>query len=354
MRRISFEYRLYPNKEQEACLLQSFLLAKDMYNFLLEKAISAYKSDGRRFTKYDMCKYVKVVKDQDNKFYLAYSQVLQNCADRLSKAFDNFFRRVKENKEGKRQKPGFPRFKKSIKSITYPQDGFKIDGNDRTIYICKIGDVHVRLHRPINGQIKTMTIVRRRSGRWFVIFSCVVEDDIINQRNEALEIGLDVGIRHFITTSDGGCIENFVTTDYQRRKLRRLQRNIDRKPIGSHNREKARILFARAMEWETNCRQDLLHKISRNLVNSYELIAVESLGIKQMITISPRPDDINKAAWGSLIRMLEYKAESAGTDLIFVDRYDPTSQICSGCMKLGTIGRRETVFHCEKCGMSLD
>jgi putative transposase len=345
---------LYPNKKQEACLLQSLSLTQEMYNLLLEKAIDVYETEGRRFTKFDMCKHVKMIKDQDHRFYSAYSQVLQNCADRLSKAFDNFFRRVKENKEGKRQKPGFPRFKKSIKSITYPQDGFKPLGDGKTISITKIGDVRIRIHRPIVGQVKTMTVVRRRTGKWFVIFSCIAEDCETEPLDRAPEIGLDVGIRHFITTSDGEHIENLVISDYQRRKLGRLQRRIDRKPMGSQNREKARITFAKAMAWEANRRHDLLHKISRDIVNGYELIAVESLDIKQMIMVSPCPDDINKSAWGSLIRMMEYKAESAGTHVISVDRYDPTSQICSGCKEMGKIGKGETLYHCDRCGLSLD
>ena len=108
------------------------------------------------------------------------------------------------------------------------------------------------------------------------------------------------------------------------------------------------------MEWESNRRHDLLHKLSHDLVGRYGTIAVESLDIKQLIMKSSRPDDINRSAWGSLIRMIEYKAESAGTRLISVDRYDPTSQICSGCMELGSINGKETVFHCMKCGLTLD
>lgn len=319
----------------------------------MEKAISVYEAEGKRLSKYDMCKYVKTIKDRDETFYATYSQVLQNCADRLSKAFDNFFRRVKENKEGKRQKPGFPRFKRSIKSITYPQDGFKIDHGGRTISICKIGRVRVRLHRPIIGQIKTMTIVRRRSGKWFVLFSCIIDDETVPPK-KGPEIGIDLGVRHFITTSEGEHIDHLVLSDYERRKLKRLQRNIDRKPMGSHNREKARITFAKAKEKETDQRHDFLHKISRDLVDRHGIIALESLDIKQLIQLSPCPDDINRSAWGGLTQMIEYKAESAGTRLLFVDRYDPTSQICSGCKEIGMIGRRQTVYHCPKCGLSLD
>lgn len=289
-------------------------------------------------------------------FKSVYSQVLQNCADRLSKAFDNFFRRVKENENGKRQKPGFPRFKKSIKSITNPQYGFKLETDGRTLYISKIGNVRIQLHRPIVGQIKTMTVIRRRSGKWFVLFSCINDNNGWDAQpsRSVSEVGIDVGIRHFVTTSEGGHIDNLVTTDRERRKRSRLQRNIDRKPMDSHNREKARIQFAKYIEWGSNRRHDFLHKTSRDLVNKYDTIAVESLDIKQMILVSPCPDEINNLAWSSFIRMLEYKAESAGTQLLFVDRYDPTSQICSGCQELGIIGRRETVFNCGKCGLSLD
>jgi putative transposase len=355
MRRLTFEYRIYPNRKQVARLQQSLLLAQKMYNLLLERAISTYEDDGKRLTKFEMCNYVKTIKDKEPMFKSAYSQVLQNCADRLSKAFDNFFRRVKENKEGKRQKPGFPRFKKSVKSITYPQDGFKLGAAGRTLYISKIGNVRIQLHRPIVGQIKTMTVVHRRSGKWFVLFSCIIDDEVDSQQAiRSAEVGIDVGIRHLITTSEGSHIGNFVMTGYEKRRRRRLQRNIDRKPMGSNNREKARVLFARDMEWESNRRHDFLHKTSHDLVEKYDIIAVESLDIKQMIIISHCPDDINNSAWGSLIRMLGYKAESAGTQLLFVDRYDPTSQICSGCHELGKIGRRETVFHCNICGLSLD
>ncbi len=208
MRRLTYEYRIYPSKKQVQRLQRSFLLAQRMYNHLLERAISTYQVEGRRLTKFDMCNVVKEIKDDDPSFRSAYSQVLQNCADRLSKAFDNFFRRVKESKEGKRQKPGFPRFKTSVKSITYPQDGFKLEPDGRRLYISKIGSVKVRLHRPMEGRVKTLTIVNRRSGKWFVQFSCILEDEGMRSSDGGRpEIGIDLGVRHFITTSSGERIE---------------------------------------------------------------------------------------------------------------------------------------------------
>jgi putative transposase len=355
MRRLTYEYRIYPSKKQVQRLLRSFLLAQRMYNHLLERAISTYQVEGRRLTKFDMCTVVKQIKDDDPSFRSAYSQVLQNCADRLSKAFDNFFRRVKENNEGKRQKPGFPRFKTSVKSITYPQDGFKLEPDGGRLYISKIGSVKVRLHRPMEGRVKTLTIVNRRSGKWFVQFSCILEDEGRRSSDGGRpEIGIDLGVRHFITTSSGERIEAPPPTDRERRKHSRLQRKIDRKPPGSHNRTKARITFARWMERGSNRRHDFLHNVSRSLVDNYSTIAVESLNIKDMILYSTVPDEINNAAWGTLLRMLSYKAESAGTLVISVDRYDPTSQICSGCHKRRRISGRETVYHCPHCVLTID
>jgi putative transposase len=163
-----------------------------------------------------------------------------------------------------------------------------------------------------------------------------------------------VGIRHFITTSDGDHVENLVLTDREVRKRRRLMRNIDRKKRGGRNRERARLEYSKFAEWESNRRQDLLHKTTRELVESYSTIALESLDVKGMIMESPCPDDINNAAWGSLKRMLVYKAESAGTQILFVDRYDPTSQLCSCCHKRGSVGKRQTIYRCEHCGFSID
>ena len=158
----SFEYRLYPTNKQEARLYSTFHLCSEMYNLLLTEHEAVYEQAGISLSRYDLNNRITGIKQHDTRFMSVYSLVLQNQADRLSKAFNNFFRRCQENKQDASIKVGYPRYKRLIHSITYPANNgsFKLIANK--IIVSKIGKIPIVLHRPIMGTIKTLTIKRNR------------------------------------------------------------------------------------------------------------------------------------------------------------------------------------------------
>lgn len=164
----AYKFRLYPSRKQIKCLSEQFEACRKTYNELLEINIETYKNTGKGLTKFDLDKCIKYL---DTDTSIVFSQVLQNLNDRLNKAFKNFFRRVKERKSGKHTKAGFPRFKKWLRSITYPQMGFKFK-SDKKLYVSRIGSMPAVLHRLPKGKIKTLTIKRNRANQWLAIFSC--------------------------------------------------------------------------------------------------------------------------------------------------------------------------------------
>ena len=161
----AYKFRLYPSQRQKQRLFNTFKVCKQIYNELLEMSISTYKSEGKTLHKFDYNKYLT------GKYPMVHSQVKQNVSDRVHKAFQNFFRRVKD-KSCKRK--GFPRFKSKVKSIIYPQSGFKFI-SDKRLYASKIGNIPIVLHRTPRGKLKTMTIKVNQAGQWFAIFSCEVD-----------------------------------------------------------------------------------------------------------------------------------------------------------------------------------
>ena len=152
----TYKYRAYPSKEQKAILNHQMLISKELYNFLLVKSKEHFKDTGKAFTKYDMNKWITKFKKECSQYQEIHSQVLQNVSDRLSKAYKNFFSRVKENRNGKHQHVGFPRFRKFTSSLTYPQKGFKIE--KKRIYLSTIGRINFVNHRELDGEINTLTI----------------------------------------------------------------------------------------------------------------------------------------------------------------------------------------------------
>lgn len=262
---------------------------------------------------------------------------------RIDKAYKSFFRRVKRGDTA-----GFPRFKnaKRFNSITFPSYGDGCKLKDKKIYLQGIGDINIRLHRPIDGVIKTITIERKNS-KYYVCFSCEVEKNILPKTNKT--IGIDMGLESFAVTSDKDFIDNPRFFKNSQRKLRILQRSVSRKKKGGNNRKKAVKLLAKQHEIIANQRRDFLHKEANEIIKTNDIICIEDLNIKNMSKrAKPIQDEsgkflpnrqaqksglnksINDAAWGIFFEMLIYKAESADKE---VRKVNPrgTSQRCSQC-----------------------
>lgn len=266
---------------------------------------------------------------------------------RLDKAFQAFFRRIKS-----RETPGYPRFKSKNRfdTIEYPSygDGCKI--TDRRVYFQHIGHVKIKLHRPIEGNIKTMSFKREADG-WHVIFCCDIGEPTAEpSANPA--VGIDLGLKAFLVTSDGETIEPPKFFRKAERQLRRTQRRLSRRKKGSTRRNEARLQVANLYLHIQNQRRDFHHKTARMLIETYGTIAHESLNIKG-IARTRLAKSTYDAGWASFLAILHSKAEEAGVQVVTVPAYN-TSQVCSQCGSIVTKTLANRMHTCPHCGYTAD
>ena len=340
----TFKYRIYPNTEQEQKLSSTVSLCCELYNACLEERREAYRLQHKTLSKYYQMRELKEMKIVDDRFTLVYAQVLQDVVARVDKAYQGFFRRVKQG-----IKPGFPRFKSRYRydSITYPQKGFSVV--DNKIKVSKIGEIKINLHRPIDGTIKQLQLKRKASG-WYAYF--VVEVETIPLPKTSQSVGIDMGIESFLTTSDGEFIGNPKFLRHEEKRLRRKQRQLSRCQKKSHRRKKVVKELGKQHEHIANKRRDFAFKVVKKLVSTYDTIVIEDLKITNMVKNNHLAKSINDVAWGMFFDILSCKAEEAGRKIIKVNPKN-TSQICSGC---GSIVKKDLSVrwhNCPECGLSL-
>lgn len=335
----SYKFKIEPKKQQVEMIEQTLNLCRWLYNTALEQRKFAY--DVRNISvSYNMQQNeLPRLKKELPEFKQIQSQVLQDVLRRLDKAFEAFYRRLKAG-----EKAGYPRFrgKSRYDSFTYPQSGFSLEG--KVLRLSKIGIIRIKCHRQVEGKIKTCTVIRK-NGRYYVCLSS--EIDSIEQ-STGRKIGVDLGIKHLAITSEG---EFFTHPKYLRkteRKLKRLQRVVSKRKKGSNRRRKAVTLLSKIHEYIANQRKDTNHKISRHLVNHYDLIAFEDLNIKGMVQNHKLAKSIVDAGWNQLVQFTTYKAEYAGKKVIQVNAYQ-TSQACSECDQIVRKELKERVHKCS-CG----
>jgi len=309
---ITHKFRLYPNKEQEQRMLEVLDKCRFVYNKMLEGLNEQDKPN-----RLELQNSIPKLKEEHPELQEVYSKVLQYESYRL---FSNLRALARLKKNGK--KVGRLRFKGKgwFKTFTYNQSGFKIIETEKRLdllHLSKIGDVPIRVHRKIKGKMKQFIVKRYNSGKWF---ACVQVENNIEKENRPIEkkVGIDVGIKHFLTDSNGLQIENPKFLDKSYKRLRREQKKLSRKEKGSKNREKQKIKVSKVHERIVNQREDFLHKVSRYYVDSYDFIAVEDLNIKNMVR-SPLAKWISDASWNRFIQFLSYKAENAGGIVVKVN-----------------------------------
>ncbi|MCY9665850.1 transposase [Paenibacillus alginolyticus] len=340
----TYKFRLYPTKEEQENIHFVLECCRLLYNRLLAERIAAYKQSGRSLTYYEQKATLP-----ERKLYIpalknVHSQVLQNVVERLDKAYQAFFRRVKNA-----EKAGYPRFKpeSQYNSFTYPQSGFSIEG--KQLLLSKIGDVRIRLHRQPQGRIKTCTIIVKNDN-YYACFSCEVESQRLPVSEK--QIGIDLGVSQLAVTSDGDRIESPKFLRKSEDKLKRKQRAVSKKKHGSNRRRKAVRELAKLHEKVANQRRDYAHKESRKLVNEYGLIAFEDLNIQRMVKNHRLAKSIVDAGWSGLVQFVTYKAESAGRQVVQVNPYN-TSQQCSNCGEIVKKSLAVRVHQCS-CGYVAD
>ena len=259
-----------------------------------------------------------------------------------------FFNRLKNGTD----KAGFPRFRGRDRyhSFVLKQSGWKLEHS--YLYVKNVGRFKLKLHRPIEGNIKTVTITQSQSGKWYVVFSCDNVPEKIYPDPTIFSVGIDVNLENFLTDSEGVVVKNPRHFRNGERYLRLCQRRLCRRKKGSNSRRNARLLLVKAHEHVSNQRQDFLHKIANTYVSTYGNIYVENLKIKNMIKNKHLSKSIADVSWGKFFELVSYKAEEAGRTLLKVKPHN-TSQLCSKCGSIVPKTLKERVHKCQNCGLVL-
>jgi putative transposase len=328
----AYKFRLYPSKTQEKELNTHLWLSKEQWNEMLELVKELYKNHGKFPTKRTLMEFVK--------HSGLYSQTAQAVANRLN---DALWKKIG-------QKAGFPRFKSfdRMKSLNYPQFGFSLG---KKLKVTPFGEISIKKHRDIKGVIKTLTLKRAASGKWFAIF-CVQEEKRPPKENKGEKVGIDLGLTNFAAFSNGKVIENPRHFRKHEERLALLQRNLSKHKKGSRNKKRAKLKVAVEHERISNSRSDFHHKLSHELVNTYSLIALEALKSKEMAERN-FGKSINDAGWNKFANMLVYKAEGAGCEVVFVNPRNTTKE-CSCCGAVVEKTLSDRTHTCPFCGLRID
>lgn len=336
---VAYKYRLYPNKEQQEYFAKCFGCVRFIYNRMLSDKIDYYKETKRKLnnTPAQYKKEFEWLKEVD-------SLALANAQMNLQTAYNNFF---------KRPEVGFPKFKSKKNnrfSYTTNNQGGNIYVNDRYIKLPKIGLIRIRKHRDFDGLIKSVTVSKTPSGKYFVSVLVDQEDKpkLIPNENK---LGIDLGIKEFCITSDGEMVENPKFLRKSEKKLLKLQKDLSRCQKGSKNREKCRIKVARQHEKIANQRKDFLNKLSKRFIDENQIIALETLNVKNMMSNHKLAKSVADVSWSEFVKQLEYKAEWYGREIVKIDTWCPSSQICSNCgHKDGKKALSIREWTCPVCG----
>lgn len=321
----SYKFRIYPNKEQQILIQKTFGCCRYVYNHFLAQRITAYKETGKTLTRFQQDKDLTALKQELEWLREPDKCALQNALKDLDMAYKQFFRRIKAE-----EKPGFPRFKsKKNRHRAYRTNG-SLSFVHSYVRLPKLGFVKCRVSKEIKGRILSATVSQVPSGKYYVSLCCT-DITIGPYLKTGASVGIDLGLKDFAVTSDGVRYPNPKFLKKSARRLARLQRKLSRKTKGSGQWEKARIQVARLQEHVANQRLDALHKLSTQLIQSYDIIAMEDLALKNMVQNHKLARSISDASWGEFGRQLEYKARWHGKTIVRVGRFYPSSQLCSEC-----------------------
>jgi len=346
----ALKIRIYPTQEQEVLLAQHFGCARWWWNFALNKSIETYKETGKGLSQSALNALLpRLKKDKESRWLSeCYSQVLQTVTLNLTTAYKNFF-------DGRARFPQF-KSKHGKQSIQYPQNVKVIDGAVKLPG--KVGTVKAKIHRPIEGKIKTVTISKDPSGKYYASILLETEGENPISSGEGRVIGVDLGLKHFAVTSDGNKVSKYDNPRHlakHEKNLKRKQQKLARKQKGSNSRHKYRKVVARVYERVSNSRQDFLHKLSRKLVNENQVVVVENLHVKGMVRHYNLAKAISDVGWGMFTNFLAYKLEKKGGRLVEINRWFPSSKLCSNCYyQVDEMPLEVREWICPHCGIHHD
>ena len=348
-----YRYRLYPTRAQEATLHETLVRLRELYNAALQERRDAYRKFGVSVGCAAQQKAIKFVREVRPEYGAIHSHLMQDALTRLDRAYSAFFRRVKAG-----EKPGFPRFKGpgQYRTFTFKDavnnNGVKLVAGGRRMRLAGVGKVKVRLHRPIEGRIKQVSVTFSGDGHWYVAFVC----DQVPQKllpPTGIDIGIDVGLKAFATFSDGSeAIPNPRHLDKAKRELTLASRRVSRRKRGSKRRRKAVRILARKHARVQRTRLDFHHKTALDIVRRADRIFAEDLNVKGLAS-GMLARSVHDAAWTQFLTTLASKAESAGREFYRVDPRG-TTQTCSECGERVPKDLSVRTHACPHCGLVMD
>jgi putative transposase len=351
----TFQYRLYPTKNQRTRLNKWLDLCCETYNAALRERREAYRVAGISIGYAHQCAELPACKEVRPELAEVNSQVLQDVLKRVDRAFDGFFRRVQEG-----QRPGYPRFRSRSRyqSLTFKQyqNSFDVHAGKKrkgTLMLSKLGHLKMVMHRPLTGLPKTATVKRTPTGKWFVSISVECEPEADSWPASDAQVGIDVGLKTFAYLSTGEKIDNPRFFSKEEQALSRAHRKLSKAHRGTLQREKRRKVVARVHERVRWRRENFIRQEVVSLIKRYGLIAVEALVVRNMIKNPKLAKSIADAAWSSFFAQLLSKAEEAGRAVV---RVNPayTSQTCTGCGHRQDMPLSVRVYECPSCGLVID
>ena len=348
----SYKFRLYPTEEQKVIFAKTFGCSRAIWNMMLADKITYYEKTGKSLnnTPAQYKKEYPWLKEVD-------SLALANVQLNLQKAYKNFFH----------SKFRFPRFKSKRHHQSYRtnnQNGLiRLSNDNNKIKLPKIGWIRLKQHRKMTGLIKSATISKTTTGKYFISILC--ETDISSYPKTKSSIGIDLGLEHFAILSTGEKIENPRFLISASKKLAKEQKILSRRGLLAKQRgkslndcmnyQKQRLKVARLHEKISNQRRDFLNKLSTNLIKNHDRICMEDLASRNLMRNHHLARAVGDVSWYEFVRMLEYKAEWYGKQIVKVSRWFPSSQICSSCkVNSGKKPLHVREWICENCGTHHD